>query len=155
MRFTENVQVGLITEWMPKISFARMGLILRDLWCSITGLSAGRTIMSRQKTVYLAYLESAHWKKLRLQTFERDGLKCCLCSSQKQLQGHHLRYRKDLKACTVDDIQTLCISCHKKEHRRLAQERKRNRKSKSNDPIVNLLLNYSATDSLPTYVRAN
>lgn len=83
---------------------------------------------SKRKRAYWKYLESAHWRELRRQAFERDGFKCCQCGSDRDLRGHHRRYRKDLTKCTVKDIETLCVKCHEAHHRDRARERRQNRK---------------------------
>lgn len=85
-------------------------------------------IMTKLKRLYLTYLESGHWKSLRRQAFERDGFKCARCGSTKRLQGHHRTYRKDLRSCTVDDIETICETCHSKHHKEMARLRRLNRK---------------------------
>lgn len=84
--------------------------------------------MTARKRKYLAYLESGHWKSLRYAARVRDGHKCVLCGSPKSLQGHHKRYRKDLRLCTVDDVETLCEKCHSKHHKDRLKERRENRK---------------------------
>ncbi len=72
--------------------------------------------MSKRKSAYLRYLESAHWRRLRKQAFERDSYQCVGCGSEINLRGHHLRYRKNLHNCTVDDIETRCDESHKSLH---------------------------------------
>lgn len=76
------------------------------------------------KTWYHAvYLESDHWRDLRLRAFFHHGKRCHQCRSPHQLQVHHLRYRSIFDV-TVEDLQILCDSCHKLEHLGLSQPRK-------------------------------
>ncbi len=46
------------------------------------------------------------------------------------LRGHHVRYRGDLRACTVEDILTLCEKCHTKFHKDKKQNRKKKRRNR-------------------------
>lgn len=100
--------------------------------------------MSKQKKLYLKYLESGHWKKLRRQAFERDGWKCVICGSTRRLRGHHTKYRKDLRSCTVSDIQTMCEGCHEKHHNEKRKLRKLMRQQRGHTHIVHLILHFSA-----------
>src|SRR5262245_1603266 len=107
--------------------------------------------MTKLKREYLKYLESSHWKQLRRVVLDRDNFTCSHCGSHHLLRVHHKRYRKDLRACRPDDLITLCVKCHKKEHKRLRKLRKEHRKLKIRqtqrpDHISNLLPRYSATD---------
>ena len=56
------------------------------------------------------------YKQLRITTFKRDGFKCVLCFSNKNIQMDHIKewcnypeLRFDINNC-----RTLCLSCHKK-----------------------------------------
>jgi Restriction endonuclease len=93
------------------------------------GASNRESMASRQKRAYLIYLESAHWRKLRREAFIRDGFQCVSCGSNQNLRGHHIRYRKDLFKCTVDDIETRCEDCHTALHAGKKRSRKLKRKA--------------------------
>lgn len=99
---------------------------------------------------YTRYLKSGHWRQLRLAAFERDNYRCSLCKKkflERQLNGHHLNYHKDLYKSTVEEIQTLCISCHEKLHAAKRAQRKANRRSRNAAPnLTDLILNFSASD---------
>lgn len=86
--------------------------------------------MTERQKEYQKYLQSDHWKSLRLQALTRDGFKCTSCGSFNNLQGHHIRYRPDWYSGVVEDIQTLCDSCHLEAHqkRRKKRHRKRNKR---------------------------
>lgn len=100
--------------------------------------------MSKRKSAYYRYLESREWRQLRQQAFKRDGYKCTHCGSSKNLRCHHLRYRKNLLLCTVDDLITLCNECHEAWHRKHDRNRKRNRKPRLViRHLAYLILNYS------------
>ena len=58
------------------------------------------------------------WLRTKRAAFERDGYKCQICGSQKNLCGHHVKERAKHPelAYEIDNIITLCKSCHAKQH---------------------------------------
>jgi 5-methylcytosine-specific restriction endonuclease McrA len=54
---------------------------------------------------------------LRKQVLGRDGWRCQSCGSPKHLQVHHMQKRSQLGGDLLDNLITLCISCHATEHR--------------------------------------
>lgn len=69
----------------------------------------------KRKIEYKEYLNSEHWKKIRVKALERAGNRCQLCSSKNNLNVHHNTYvnrgHEDLK-----DLVVLCKECHAKFH---------------------------------------
>jgi hypothetical protein len=63
--------------------------------------------------VYLRYLESKTWAKLRNRRLKIDDYKCAICESPYNLQVHHLLYPKILGTEHVSHLVTLCTQCHK------------------------------------------
>ncbi len=62
---------------------------------------------------YAEKLKSPMWQKKRLEIFNRDNFKCCLCSDEKtELQVHHLKYTGEPWDAPNEDLQTLCCDCH-------------------------------------------
>lgn len=62
---------------------------------------------------YSDKLKSPKWQKKRLEVLSRDEFKCCLCSDEKtQLHVHHLKYTKDPWDAPLEDLETLCVTCH-------------------------------------------
>lgn len=61
-------------------------------------------------------LKSPMWKRLRLKVFERYGCQCVECGSTKNIEVHHLIYRKGrhLWEYDVSELIPLCRNCHKK-----------------------------------------
>jgi RNA-directed DNA polymerase len=59
-------------------------------------------------------LEKAAWAEIRLAVMQRDGYKCVECGTSSQLQIHHIRPRKKGGTIQMDNLQTLCKSCHAK-----------------------------------------
>jgi hypothetical protein len=60
---------------------------------------------------YEDYIRSPEWFDLRERAFDRDGRRCVLCNSPKDLRGHHRTYER-LGSELVEDIATLCKPCH-------------------------------------------
>ena len=69
----------------------------------------------KPKEEYKEYLNSPHWKEIRLKALDRAGNRCQLCSSIDNLNVHHNTYKnrgnEDLK-----DLVVLCRECHSKFH---------------------------------------
>lgn len=87
--------------------------------------------VSTRKERYYKYLSSAKWRKLRERVLARDGYACTECCSPDSLQVHHLTYDRVFEE-ELDDLVTLCDTCHGKQHektkkRRRQHNRKRNR----------------------------
>lgn len=73
---------------------------------------------------YAAYLQSAHWSRIREIVFRRDSYKCQRCgkahnwvtsTSFNALHCHHITYDRRGEEL-LDDLVTLCASCHKAVH---------------------------------------
>ena len=56
------------------------------------------------------------YKSLRNRVLERDKWHCQDCGSSKDLQAHHLIKRSKLGPDSLDNLITLCSSCHPKRH---------------------------------------
>lgn len=64
---------------------------------------------------YDAYLASPEWETRRQRVFERDGHRCRICNSPEGLQAHHRTYQRFGRE-EMDDLTTLCESCHQTFH---------------------------------------
>jgi 5-methylcytosine-specific restriction endonuclease McrA len=69
----------------------------------------------RQKRTRLK-LSVEDYKLLRHRVLERDGCRCQHCGSSKDLQIHHLAKRSKLGDDTLDNLITLCVTCHQMQH---------------------------------------
>ena len=61
---------------------------------------------------------SGEWTRNRKLAKERDGHRCQLCGSTHRLHVHHLREWNGDDPTThgLDNLQTVCASCHRKLH---------------------------------------
>jgi hypothetical protein len=62
----------------------------------------------------VAYYASEHWRSKRSIRLLIDEYRCCHCRSKTELQVHHWKY--DLFNEALDDLSTLCNSCHERIH---------------------------------------
>ena len=69
----------------------------------------------KNNALYLDYLASEKWKKLRDKVVDRDGNKCTKCSNTTNLHVHHLTYDR-VGNEELTDLITLCKACHENEH---------------------------------------
>lgn len=76
------------------------------------------------KLPYLEFLKSDYWNKVRNKVLERDGYKCKVCGSIDNLVIHHKTYKhhgSELKH--LEDLATVCSSCHKVIHRNIDKDK--------------------------------
>ena len=72
---------------------------------------------SNDRMHYAKYTQTSEWKQLRNQALERDGNRCRLCNTDKNLNVHHRVYPKHgWRTDCIDNLTTLCKSCHSKHH---------------------------------------
>ena len=62
-------------------------------------------------------LDSDQYRLLRKQVLVRDGWRCQMCGSLKNLQVHHETFRSKLGNDTVQNLITLCADCHQTKHK--------------------------------------
>jgi 5-methylcytosine-specific restriction endonuclease McrA len=53
---------------------------------------------------------------LRKRVLERDGWRCQNCGSSKDLHVHHLAKRSKLGDDALNNLITLCVICHQRQH---------------------------------------
>ena len=93
-------------------------------------------------SVYFDLLKSPKWIKKRKRIFKRDGFKCTVCGSDKNLRAHHTYYfKKRVSPWSYPDecLITVCDSCHKNWHEYYEIEYRDNpipgKKVKKNKPL--------------------
>ncbi len=69
----------------------------------------------RYQKGYIDYLKSEKWKELRLEIMKRDNFLCKKCKTEKACHVHHLTYER-LGRERLEDLISICLDCHKKEH---------------------------------------
>ncbi|MGK0256973.1 MAG: hypothetical protein ACI96M_000401 [Candidatus Azotimanducaceae bacterium] len=68
-----------------------------------------------RKAEYHDYLSSSRWREKRRKALVRDGGKCVGCGATAT-QVHHLRYPRHLGQERIEDLASVCASCHDKQH---------------------------------------
>ena len=62
------------------------------------------------------------WRRLRLAVFERDGWRCRKCGLARRLECDHVKpLRQGGAMWDMENLQTLCVNCHKEKSRREAR----------------------------------
>lgn len=56
------------------------------------------------------------WRTIRKQVKERDGFRCRICGSVENLNTHHIKPFRDNRVHDMNNLTTLCGSCHNKVH---------------------------------------
>lgn len=98
---------------------------------------------------YQEYLASEEWKQKRALVLERDKHRCRRCGAKGYgtiLHVHHMWYPQNWGEESIDDLITLCDSCHKEVHERLnaikrQKEEERIEGARQNKEWVNLIKN--------------
>ena len=54
---------------------------------------------------------------LRRRVLKRDGWRCQVCGSMRQLEVHHRQFRSHSGEDTEENLITLCAGCHVSIHR--------------------------------------
>ena len=80
---------------------------------------------------YVSYLRTDHWKNTRQEKLVSRGV-CQICTSNKNLHVHHKHYSHNGQSILfherIQDLITLCGSCHSLWHRYIKELRKPNKK---------------------------
>ncbi len=79
-----------------------------------------RISFKKKKQDYKNYLFSAKWKNKRFEIYTERGGKCERCKKplkENEYQVHHKHY-KTLFNENNEDLELLCVPCHKKHHNR-------------------------------------
>jgi len=87
---------------------------------------------------YNEQLKTREWYYVRERVLERDGYRCAVCRTGKNLQVHHMYYLAGKKAWEYNDsaLTTLCDACHKKEHQKQIGRLKPNRLDEALERLV-------------------
>lgn len=91
--------------------------------CFLPDISQENCFCMRSRAEYLAktdYRNTPEYEKWRRSVFERDEYTCQKCGVVGgDLNAHHIKKFKDYpeNRYEIENGKTLCVSCHKKEHR--------------------------------------
>lgn len=72
--------------------------------------------MTPKEKYHQKFLKSEFWLALRQKAIERDGGTCIWCGATERLHVHHKIYRDDWYDTRLEDLETLCNTCHRIEH---------------------------------------
>jgi hypothetical protein len=81
---------------------------------------------------YREYLKTIRWNSLRNNALRKQGHKCQLCSSNKNLNVRHRSYERMNTADEFNDLIVLCKNCHAKFHDKLGDLKKNDEKKNRN-----------------------
>ena len=70
----------------------------------------------KRRKNYYEYMHSEEWRQKRLKVLKRDGFRCQMCGTAKNLRVHHINYEHLGTDAELDDLITLCDECHRKIH---------------------------------------
>jgi hypothetical protein len=65
---------------------------------------------------YNDYLNSEKWKELREEALDRDFGFCKICLDKVATQVHHHKYPRDYNNDNINNLISVCESCHEKVH---------------------------------------
>lgn len=88
----------------------------------IKGKGDRMKILTDRQRNYVEYLESAAWQIKRQEAIMRDGFRCRICNSEKNLTVHHRVYPKILGTEPIEDLTTLCFRCHDLFHHKVQKK---------------------------------
>ena len=71
---------------------------------------------NQPKQNYYEYMHSEAWSKRRLEVLRRDRFRCQMCGTAKNLRVHHINYEHLGTDAELDDLITLCDTCHREVH---------------------------------------
>ncbi len=78
------------------------------------------SLSPRQRWYREVYLQSPEWKAIRRTKAKRTNKRCAICASDREIDLHHLFYRRDLSETQPSDLRWLCRTCHTTAHQLLA-----------------------------------
>ena len=62
-------------------------------------------------------LKGKAYKDLQVAVLKRDNFACISCGRHTEAPPHHVIFRSQGGSDTMENMVTLCMECHEKEHR--------------------------------------
>jgi 5-methylcytosine-specific restriction endonuclease McrA len=105
--------------------------------------------MNKKLTKYQEYLRTYAWINIRHTVLVRDSHKCRLCNDGNNIHVHHRVYPTVLGKESLDDLISLCESCHRLFHNQksiiqVAQEKRERAAKRSAKKKAKKILEYEA-----------
>ena len=73
----------------------------------------------KQQAAFAHVYRTSAWRRARTEALNRDGHLCHTCKAAEDLIVHHVvELAPGVDPYDVENLQTLCRSCHAKEHNR-------------------------------------
>ncbi len=73
-------------------------------------------MLTQSQKAYAAYLNSNHWRDVKVQKRRKVAAKCAYCGDTKNINLHHLFYRPEWKSVKLGDLRWLCRRHHELVH---------------------------------------
>jgi 5-methylcytosine-specific restriction endonuclease McrA len=82
----------------------------------LCGAASRRRIVRGESKHSRLRLDADTYRQLYRQVLERDGWRCQNCGSMSNLEVHHQQFRSHSGSDSVENLITLCASCHAEAH---------------------------------------
>ena len=93
-----------------------------SLFSNLTPIKKWRADIFMSAEDKQTYMLSIEWQELRILVFTRDNYTCQSCGTKSSLNCHHITY-ENLGMESIDQLTTLCTTCHTALHKRLGYDR--------------------------------
>jgi hypothetical protein len=113
-------------------------IILKNIICNDT-----KEIFNTKKKEYDKYLNSNHWKKLRLRIAQERNYRCEVCDKmiRKRYHIHHLTY-DNIGNEKDEDLMFLCEKCHNEIHKGKIERSKTKKEQQAKTKKLSIPKNY-------------
>ena len=79
---------------------------------------------------YKKYIQTEEWRQKARQCYRNDNFHCQKCGTGINLEAHHLNYKHLGEAEEINDLITLCKTCHKETHKEDLRRKQQNYESR-------------------------
>lgn len=104
--------VGSVTG-LPRIPRMCRDRACTDFTTNLSGrCDEHQSQQQRKYNEQTAYYHTPEWRQLRTACLARDYNQCAACTGTQRLTAHHIKPRPEGGPDTLDNLITLCGSCH-------------------------------------------